>query len=427
MKEVAYKELHFTVDGKWFTWMLRHLWIEGSESKAVKLWEGAFPQFMTVEHLKGMFLDIVTGKKKFTGSSDGGFRFLYQGTKYWNPDSGGKPKKSWPLLQSWEDVILRKKAQLFISELELRAFRYYRRGPQTYEEADYNSMKWMQGAFENETENHMLIKSGQLWTEIMNLGMSLRLEVEAFMIPIEMKGWSTLSMDKETQKSWWMQTEIGTRLYQNIMKTIEPIQDYFEAKYGSELVFVDKKWVREFICNVHPFEEEAQMRMKRSAGRAEGLMERAKAMAPSSSIGSLDVDRFVSQRMKAGKTPKEEDPFETDWDSGYIDREGKFYGCPDLDHIGFAEDMVKHLSIKYTPKKNPKTKQINSPTPDLQYVLDDKGWVKVSARRFYYYKKPNESQIEAIGLFMTGKNMTEALFNAQFGAGISFEKFTKGV
>lgn len=418
MEKVSYKKLYFDVDGEWFTWMLRHLWIEGSESKAVRLWEGAFPHLAKVEHLKGIFLDLVSGKKKFVGSGREGFKFIYQGTKYWTPYAGGKPDKSWPLLQSWEDVILRKRTQLFMSELELRAFRYYRRGPQSYEDAGYNAMKWMQGAEENVTENHLLTKAGKMWTEIMNLGMSLHLDVKAFMLPIEMKGWSTLSIAKESRKSWTIQTEIGTRLYQNIMKTIEPIQEYFEAKYGSELVFVDSTWVREFICNIHPYEDDALMRMKTSAERSEQLIERAKAMAPSSSLGSMDVDRYISQRMAAGKTPKEDDPFETEWDSGYIDREGKFYGCPDLDHVGFAGDVVEHFKIKYKPRKEPN---------DLQYVLDDKGWVKVSARRFYYDKRPNEKQIEVIGLFMTGKSMRKALFNAQFGEGISFEKFSKEV
>jgi hypothetical protein len=27
------------MEGKWLTWMLRHLWVEGNEVKAVKLYE----------------------------------------------------------------------------------------------------------------------------------------------------------------------------------------------------------------------------------------------------------------------------------------------------------------------------------------------------------------------------------------------------
>lgn len=423
MKEIGYKKLYFDVDGTWFTWMLRHLWIEGSELKAIKIWEGAFPHLMTVEHLKGMFLDVVTGKKKFEGSGNAGFKFLKDGTRYWSSQAGGKPSKSWPLLQSWEDVILRKRAQLFISELELRAFRYYRRGPQTYEEANYNSMTWMLGAKENETENHILLKTGKMWTEIMNLGKSLKFDVEGFMIPIEMKGWSTLHMKSKTD-SWTIQTTLGITLYQNIMEVLEPVQNYFKEKYGSELIIINEQWIREFVCNIHPYEEDALMRSKTREEKTSELIRRAQAMAPKSiistsgSLGSLDVEKYISQRMKAVGTPKEEDPFKTDWDSGYIDREGKFYGCPDLDHLSFADELVKHLGIKYTPRKEPN---------DLQYVLDDKGWVKVSAQRFYYDKRPNEKQIEVIGLFMTGKSMKKALFNLQFGEGITFEKFTKEI
>lgn len=419
MKEKGYKKICFTIDGTWFTWMLRHLWIEGSELKAINIWGGAFPHLMKIEHLKGIFLDVVIGKKKFTGDSTEGFKLLKDGTKYWSHHAGGKPDRSWPLLQSWEDVILRKRAQLFISELELRAFRYYRRGPQTWKEANYNSMTWMLGAKENETENRILLETGKMWTEIMNLGKSLKFDVEGFMIPIEMKGWSTLHMKSKTD-SWTVQTTLGTALYQNIMKVLEPIQNYFKEKYGSELIFIDENWIKEFICNIHPYEEDAIMRLKTREERTNELIEKAQAMAPKSnlsSLGSMDVDRYISQRMKAGKTPKEEDPFKTDWDSGYIDREGKFYGCPDLDHLNFAGDLVEHLEIKYKPRKEP---------DDLQYVLDDKGWVKVSARRFYFDKKPNEKQIDVIGLFMTGKGMRKALFNVQFGDGITFEKFSKG-
>ena len=57
--------LHFKIDGEWFTWWLRHLWAEGSYAKAMKTWAAAFPVYDEAKYYKTIFLQVVSGKKKF--------------------------------------------------------------------------------------------------------------------------------------------------------------------------------------------------------------------------------------------------------------------------------------------------------------------------------------------------------------------------
>ena len=55
--------IHMDMEGKWLTWFLRHLWVEGNELKAVKTWQSAFPELSTVENFKELFLPLVSGKR----------------------------------------------------------------------------------------------------------------------------------------------------------------------------------------------------------------------------------------------------------------------------------------------------------------------------------------------------------------------------
>ena len=57
MSKKNYETLHFTIEGAWFTWFLRHLWTEGNETKAVNTWAAAFPSLASSKHLRGLFID----------------------------------------------------------------------------------------------------------------------------------------------------------------------------------------------------------------------------------------------------------------------------------------------------------------------------------------------------------------------------------
>lgn len=114
------RKLHFTITGSYLTWLLRHLWIEGNETKAVNVWVAAFPSLASPKIIKNQFLDVVSGRKKFVG--DNSYELVDDGRKYWDPeDEDGEGSTSFPLLQSWEDVILLKKVKFYFSEMNLRA------------------------------------------------------------------------------------------------------------------------------------------------------------------------------------------------------------------------------------------------------------------------------------------------------------------
>ena len=80
----GYETLHFTIEGKWFTWWLRHLWIEGNHVKALKTWGAAFPNLMTKRRIENYFIPIVSGKKMLVGSNT--FEMVDDGRKHWSGD-----------------------------------------------------------------------------------------------------------------------------------------------------------------------------------------------------------------------------------------------------------------------------------------------------------------------------------------------------
>jgi len=73
----------------------------------------------------------------------------------------------------------------------------------------------------------------------------------------------------------------------------------------------------------------------------------------------------------------------TKFNSGYIDPAGRFYGCPDIQHMGFADDMyAAGLFV--------------SSHDDKQVVLDMLGYVKFSMGRFYCEKPLTQGQIDTL-------------------------------
>ncbi len=102
----------------------------------------------------------------------------------------------------------------------------------------------------------------------------------------------------------------------------------------------------------------------------------------------------------------------TEYDSGYIDREGRFYGCAFSDHI----DISKELCEKYKLKVKSQGRRDWVCCEDYLRTLDELGFVKISDKRFYWdhRTKPNEAQIKAIVNFMMNKKMRKAHFNRVF-------------
>ncbi len=138
-------------------------------------------------------------------------------------------------------------------------------------------------------------------------------------------------------------------------------------------------------------------------------------------IPQIDVEDYVKKMIEDDKrvTIEKENISKTEWSSGYIDRRGNFYGCADLRHLIFADDMRS-------------AKIFSSDIDDSQQALDDLGWVKISVNRVLFFtpfnsksKKMTKRQIDAVFDYMHGKKIETFSYNG--GNEITFEKFLKEI
>jgi hypothetical protein len=379
--------------------LFRHLWVEGNELKAVKIWCDTFPDLASREYLDEYFIPIVSGKKKFIGESDPGFDVEDDNRCCWDPDQSGKDNTSFPLLDSWHDVILLKKVHLYIAELELRSFRLNRTCAQTLEGCGGYSHKWIQAVEENKCENTLRKKVNEYWTAIHNISMQFALDLNLEMLPTEDIPLLTgpTAIDKREIKTICQRDAI----YNSIIAYLTPIQNYFNKKYEGR-VFVYKDSDVKLLCGIS--EEHLIVRMKALEQNNTPLFQTISKALP-----SVDVESFVQGLLKEndrGDDIKPEDIISTTWKSGYIDPSGKFYGCSDLGHVNFSEALCEKLDLK-------KGEEIDS-----QHLLDMKGWVKISMSRFYWRDdyKVTSSQKIAMHDYMHGKNMTKAQFNTSLSS-----------
>lgn len=389
--------VHFSIEGEWFTWLLRHLWIEGNEAKALRTWEAAFPNLMAIKHLKGVFIDIVSGKTKLVGQNS--FNLKEDGTKYWSTTAGDEPNKSFPLLQSWEDVILLKRAKLYLSEIELRDFRLNRRFGETYESVNCNVKDWGYAADENNIENTLRNKVNEYWTTIRNLSITLELNLSLPLIPdkaekLNTKTYFVPGQGRKQQGSTGI--DEGLQMFQEVMGTIKPWDFYFKKKYGVDMLFIKEEQIRR-ICGVGI----KKLQFYRE-DRAEEQVKKAQSVTQSI-IPGLDLDKYIKGVVSESKREsiESEDVKRTEWTSGYIDKNGYFFGCADINHVNFSGDLCKSLKVDLKENK------------DAQIYLDKQGWIKVSVNRFYWDSNitPNKPQINTIFDYVSAKNISKTIYN----------------
>jgi len=154
-------------------------------------------------------------------------------------------------------------------------------------------------------------------------------------------------------------------------------------------------------------------------------------VAAASPIPGLDVNKYVEDLIKndARTSIEPEDVGTMNWDSGYIAPDGKFYGCPDIQHREFSKDLAEKFGL--LPKKSwlkAKRGERLSEPPDCEIIMDKAGWVRVSVRRFFWdreFCKITQGQFVAIKDFMNAKQMDKAVFNDPTKL-VSFEEGIKG-
>lgn len=388
------RTVHFTIDGAWFTDLLRHMWVEGNEVKAIKVWEAAFPKQATPAKLRDTFLKIVSGKAKFTGTSDSpGMQMESDDERFY----GGE--LSLPLLDSWEDVILLKKTRLYVAELELRRFRHGRRymdGP----DEPINVFEWARAADENRAENNLRKVVNGYLTDIQNLCVGFGADLKLDMLPTDdvplLTGPTALRRQKEYET--YQQCK---RAYAVIRSQLEPIERYFKGKYGEAMWVFNWQDVKDSCGIPKRYEEQLDKGLVKAQGRDEAEPDtiiNARVMVP-----LLDVSKYISDALRESERVeiKPEDVSTTAWTSGYIDRTGKFYGCSDLGHVAFADDLCQKLGLEVEG------------TTNTSEIMDRLGWVKMSMSRFFWdtAKQPSKAQQRTMMDYMLAKGMEKAVFN----------------
>jgi hypothetical protein len=456
------RTMHFTIEGAWLTWFLRHLWIEGSEEKAIKTWDAAFPTMTTPEHLNGFLLDILSGRKKFVGQNT--FEMVDDGVKFWSTSEDGKPCSLYPLVSNWEDVLERKGIELFKAELDLRDMRLNRQYAPTRKGNGHRSDRWALAAIENGQENRTRKRAAELLATITNICQRTGLRYEPIAIPTE----GTLLEDKSKADAKWPSRRVknnpsldnNKRFHAAVLTVLETARVRFLKKYGVELVRYDyddiallcgvdeaHRWAphETLTYDVTPRARAATTPKKeRSAPMsfADGLDAAIKqamnegdtqrlamlngfknnALVPAASIIpglSLDPLTYIQNMAKDEdrQTIEAESVERTTWRSGYIDRAGRFYGCSDIAHAQFSRRLCAQLGyLAEGDQSRPAWMRARrgEKTPDPEVVLDHKGWVRISVNRFYWDGdcRPNDAQLATVKAWMAAKGLERAVFNS---------------
>lgn len=437
--------VHFSVDGPWFTWFLRHQWIEGGHYQAIRTWNAAFPHLSSPIFIQKEFLEIVSGKKKFEGSSSdkNGFALKDDNTKFWSTVCGGEPNEGYPLLDSWEDVILLKKAQFTLSELNLRWFQLERTTPKTFGATGNNSVRWSEAAQDNEKESSYRKEFNRYWSDLRNISMSLGRDmafVEEANTPdlnsIRFGGWEGASrrkMGKDTSKDC-------EKAFEHFSNQFQTVEDYLKKKYSYSMFRWNKEdleWLFGLHDNDpdpeamknnfdipdpagnHPFldineesepEEKVIILPPPKKTRKEKIEEISKIRAERLLSKLKHEDAYVKDLLKEAKndpyTPK--DIAESDCTSGIIDKNGNFYGCGFEAHLYHAVKWCEMLGIK--PRKED---GLGSDDWRMNDALSFAPIVKVSTDRFFWYSEQflTPEQKNAIQRYMKRRMLTKATFS----------------
>jgi len=167
-----------------------------------------------------------------------------------------------------------------------------------------------------------------------------------------------------------------------------------EAKYWREIEKRDEEEKREAEAEIA--KEEARENYIKKYGREERNFKNfSGSMAADLKDRGLNIDRSMIDSLleKNDKTPYGVSK-QKDFQSGYLDRRGKFYGCAYAEHIHLAEWICENILKLELDSEDP--------CKDPQATLDDGGWVKLqrsaltSKISVFCQKKPTQKQINAI-------------------------------
>ena len=387
--------LHMVVEGGFVTQLLRTFWMEREEYKAIKTWKDTFPELADTSYLNSILLKIVSGRKKFTGDSDGpnGLQLEDDKGDYTILGSHKIDRKREFILQSWDDVILRKQIILFFEMMTLKKFQMKSRAwPAREEDCNHNTRHWAYAADENELENPQRERVDKLYTELENIGIALERKIIPFTIH---EGGTSLGTYSFLNHVAWQSygkkqtaSEMNLEAYRKGVQTIMPHITVLNKKYyGLDVCGIDN----EMLMDLYDIslEELTLNNLNVYTGYATGI--------------KIDVDTFVQKQIDEAKLHEKgvvSDKIEkTKFSSGYISPEGVFYPCADLGHREFAEDLCRHINLAAGNDQ------------DYQIALDKAGFCKLTMSRFAWQGEITIKQKDAIWDYMTGHNISATQFN----------------
>jgi len=382
-KKIHKGVVHFDIQGEWFTWMLRHLWVEGNEHKAVKIWCDSFSDYSDVESIKGIFLDIVSGRKGFTGhaSDENGLTVRDENRKYWDPDQSGKDDKSFPLLQSWEDVLRLKQDKLFIKEVEIKCYRSLRRYGHTAKENNNNAFYRNLGFDENIEDNILIKDFNEIYNSLSDIAKSLGMNPILATLPENNP--SFMEIDNKSYKMKAFYKEDTNELFNILNQWRTGEQKYFKNKYGYQMLSLSELGVKhiigiEEVKDIIHIENDYKYMETKVGGQSTLLDSYVKDL-----IESGEKESFEPENIKTTK-----------YNNGYIDIQGNFYGCGFVQHLQIDDTIVEFFKLESKTEDS---------IGNSQRIIEENGWVKVTQKRYYwdlYIHKLTKKQILTISKLM---------------------------
>jgi hypothetical protein len=209
-------------------------------------------------------------------------------------------------------------------------------------------------------------------------------------------------------------TELNGKIYNEILSIVVPIQEYFRSKYGQDMLWINYNNLQS-VCDYK--ELRYRENGKENINEPSSFVSALTGALVGFERKGLNLDNFVKGRVEESNRTeiKAEDVSKTNWSSGYINKNGDFYGCSDMNHSNFAKDLCKLLKVKGSGDEK----------FDGEIFLDRNGWIKISMSRFYWDDNLTVTQAQKDTMFdyMKAKNINSTIFQSCINPRQTFEEF----
>lgn len=130
---------------------------------------------------------------------------------------------------------------------------------------------------------------------------------------------------------------------------------------------------------------------------------------------NIQIEQVTEYATRAAKDAKREEItseplWKSEYQSGYIDRQGRFYGCSDFQHRFFADELIKEGLVPGSDEQLDKES-------DAQIILDNLGWIRMSNGDFYdaikITNRWSAEQIKTLKEYLRRNSIEHILYNGR--------------